>query len=151
MNPHLVFLFGLALLTLIAFGSFIVTPGARILVDPLVAEAKSQGYQRKQIAAFQELTEGQWRRQVEAEDGQHVSAYRLALAPPDVIRGWLTRLCPAYGLRALDERDQMIALVERTEDLVKLNRELIASIGLDPDYRRQLQSYLAQPEQKEIA
>jgi hypothetical protein len=95
-----------------ASAAFQITPQRRLLVDAYQAAARALGYGRKQIASWLGLSEAQWRKQFEAEDGQHVSLYRIADTPPDVMRTWIKAIGPAYGLRVFDRNDEIVALID---------------------------------------
>ncbi len=103
-------------------GAFQITPQRRLLVDAYQAAARALGYGRKQIASWLGLSEAQWRKQFEAEDGQHVSLYRLADTPPDVMRTWIKAIGPAYGLRVFDRNDEIVALIDANRAQVSAQR-----------------------------
>ncbi len=111
------------------------TPQMRLLVDAFVSACRACGYGRKQTAAFLGLTGAQWARQVDGTDGQHVSLYRLALAPPGVLRVWIQAISPAYGLRALDRRDDLLRLVNAVEAQVSTQRRQLR-MAINPGQER---------------
>ncbi len=113
------------------------TPQMRLLVDAFIRACRSCGYGRKEVAAFLGLSEAQWARQVDGSDGQHVSLYRLALAPSGVLAEWLKAIAPAYGLRALDRRDDILRLVNAVEAQVgSQRRQLRMTLPVERERRR---------------
>lgn len=113
MEMHNLVLFSL---TVVAFAApnaaFEVDKESRWAVDAWHSACRALGYGRKQMAAFLRLDEGQWRKQFEAEGGQHVSAYRLSVAPIDVKREWIKRMAEDVGLRVFDAEDDIALLLD---------------------------------------
>lgn len=114
----------------------------RVLVEAFARACRGQGYGRKEVAAFQALNESQWKRQYSAEPGQHVSAYRICRAPDAVMRQTLIEAAPAYGLRAIDERDTVLPLITEVRTLAEANVQLLRTLGVTADWPRHLGSAL---------
>lgn len=119
-----------------ATAAFQVTPQSRLLVDAFEAAAKAMRYGRKQIAGFLGLTEAQWKKQFDAEEGQHVSLYRVAGAPPDVIREWIKKIGPAYGMRVFDRNDDIVRLIDANRVLADAFYSQRLQLQTEPDRKR---------------
>lgn len=113
-----------------------LTPQARLLVDALLDACRALGYGRKQTAAFQILTEAQWKRQADGGGGQHVSLYRVALMPAQVIRAWIKRIAPAYGLRVFDRTDDICRLIDAVDAQIGSQRRQLRMTLSDEQDRR---------------
>jgi len=114
----------------------------RVLVEAYARACRALGHGRKQMAAFQDLNESQWKRQFAAEPGQHVSAYRICASPREVMRQTFIEAAPEYGLRAIDEHDTVLPLITEVRTLSEINRQLLRTLGVTEDWQRHIGSEL---------
>lgn len=151
MTPTLYIVIACALSLVMFLSAFEVKPVDRVLVDAYGRACRALGYGRKEIAAFQGLNESQWKRQLNAEPGQHVSAYRVCRSPEDVMRQTIAELAPIYRRRVVDERDLLLPLIADARSLVESNRELLKAVGVVNDWNRQARMALFVGAEKETA
>ena len=100
-----------------------LTPQTRLLVDAYLRVCRALGFGRKQVADFNGVSEAQWARQVDGSDGQHVSLYRLANSPTQVLREWIKAIAPAFGLRVYDRQDDICRVIDAVTLLIEQHNQ----------------------------